>query len=177
MFQREVGEQFEKTTAPMEIHGFTSLMSLPARRPIAGEKMVLEGNLFIEKFLPMTVIREMDEATMSHYRRPFENAGEDRRPTLTFPREVPINAQPEDTKAMVEAYGSWMEENDLPKLFIQAIPGVALSEELLAYCLSWKNQQQITVPGKHFIQEDSPNEIAGSPFGKPGTNPRSLSIS
>jgi haloalkane dehalogenase len=120
---------------------------------------VLEDNFFIEKFMPMTVLRDLDEVTMNHYRHSFEKAGEDRRPMITFPREVPFNGQPEDTTSMVAAYSAWMAENELPKLLVKAEPGLAITGEILAHCSQWKNQQQITVPGVHYLQEDSPDEI------------------
>ena len=105
------------------------------------------------------VLRDLDEATMTHYRRSFEEAGESRRPTLTFPRQIPFNGEPVETHAMVSAYSTWMAENELPKFFVNAEPGAAITGESRAYCSQWKNQQQITVPGIHYVQEDSPDEI------------------
>ncbi len=128
-------------------------------RTDAGEELVLENNLFIEEFLPAMVLRDLDEATMNHYRRSFEEVGESRRPTLTFPRQIPFNGEPVETHAMVSAYSTWMAENELPKFFVNAEPGAAITGESRAYCSQWKNQQQITVPGIHYVQEDSPDEI------------------
>jgi haloalkane dehalogenase len=116
--------------------------------------MILDRNLFIERVLPGSVMRRLSEAEMTEYRKPFLNR-EDRWPTLTWPRQVPIAGEPADVKSIVDAYASWMSENQIPKLFINANPGAILAGPLREYCRSWKNQTEATVPGTHFIQEDS----------------------
>ena len=128
-------------------------------RSPAGEEMVLEKNVFVEAVLPGSVLRKMTEEEMAVYRRPFVNAGEDRRPTLTWPRQIPLAGEPKDVVGIVEAYGAWMAENDLPKLFINADPGAILIGAQREFCRTWKNQQEVTVKGNHFCQEDSPHEI------------------
>ena len=119
-----------------------------------GESMILDRNLFIERVLPGSVLRKLSEAEMTEYRKPFLNR-EDRWPTLTWPRQIPIAGEPADVKSIVDAYASWMSENRIPKLFINANPGAILTGPLREYCRSWKNQTEATVPGTHFIQEDS----------------------
>jgi haloalkane dehalogenase len=121
--------------------------------------MVLENNFFVEAMLPGSVLRGLTEPEMTVYRRPFQNAGEDRRPTLTWPRQIPLAGEPEDVIKIVEEYGAWMADNDLPKLFINAEPGAILTGAPRDFCRTWKNQQEVTVKGNHFIQEDSPHEI------------------
>ena len=128
-------------------------------RSNVGESMVLEKNVFVENVLPASVIRKFSDEEMAEYRRPFANEGEDRRPTLTWPRQIPIDGEPEDVVRIVGDYASWMEKNDIPKLFINADPGAILIGPQRNFCRSWKNQSEITVPGIHFIQEDSPHEI------------------
>lgn len=128
-------------------------------RSPAGEDMVLDKNIFIERVLPGSVLRGLTEAEMEVYRRPFLNKGEDRRPTLTWPRQIPLGGEPEDVVSIVADYAKWMAENDLPKLFINAEPGAILIGAQREFCRSWKNQQEVTVNGSHFIQEDSPHEI------------------
>ncbi|WP_417520036.1 haloalkane dehalogenase [Minwuia sp.] len=128
-------------------------------RSDAGETMVLEKNIFVEKVLPGSVLRGLTEEEMAVYRRPFAAAGEDRRPTLTWPRQIPIAGEPEDVVAIVQDYADWMARNDLPKLFINATPGAILTGKVREFCRSWKNQTEVTVKGSHFIQEDSPHEI------------------
>ena len=128
-------------------------------RSPAGDEMVLEKNFFVEGMLPGSVLRPMTEAEMTVYRRPFLNPGEDRRPTLTWPRQIPLAGEPADVIKIVEDYGAWMAQNDLPKLFINAEPGAILTGAPRDFCRSWKNQQEVTVKGNHFIQEDSPHEI------------------
>ncbi|PCJ69709.1 MAG: haloalkane dehalogenase [Rhodobiaceae bacterium] len=128
-------------------------------RSPAGDEMVLEKNFFVEGMLPGSVLRPMTEAEMTVYRRPFLNPGEDRRPTLTWPRQIPLAGEPADVIKIVEEYGAWMAQNDLPKLFINAEPGAILTGATRDFCRTWKNQQEVTVKGNHFIQEDSPHEI------------------
>ncbi|TQV78319.1 haloalkane dehalogenase [Denitrobaculum tricleocarpae] len=128
-------------------------------RSDAGEAMVLQKNIFVEKVLPGSVLRGLTEAEMAVYRRPFAEAGEDRRPTLTWPRQIPLSGEPEDVVQIVSDYAEWMAENDLPKLFINAEPGAILVGAQRDFCRSWTNQSEVTVAGSHFIQEDSPEEI------------------
>jgi len=131
-------------------------------RSDAGENLVLEKNYFVERVLPGSIIRKLSEEEMEEYRRPFINEGEDRRPTLSWPREIPINNHPENVCAIVNRYAEWMLTNDLPKLFINAEPGAITTGRIRDFCRSWKNQTEITVKGIHFIQEDSPDEIGNA---------------
>ena len=96
---------------------------------------------------------------MSEYRRPFLNSGEDRRPSLSWPREIPIEGKPRNVCEIVNQYAEWMQTNDIPKLFINAEPGAITTGRIRDYCRSWKNQTEVTVKGVHFIQEDSPDDI------------------
>jgi len=128
-------------------------------RSPAGESMVLEKNVFVERVLPGSVMREMSDEEMAVYRRPFENVGEDRRPTLTWPRQIPIEGEPQDVHDIVSEYAAWLNESDVPKLFINAEPGAILIGKQREFCRGFKNQTEVTVPGSHFLQEDSPHEI------------------
>lgn len=130
-----------------------------ALRSPGGEKMVLENNFFVDHILPGAVIRKLSDTEMSVYRRPYLNSGEDRRPTLTWPREIPLDGEPPDVDSIVREYSAWMAVNEVPKLFIEANPGAILRGELRDYARTWKNQTEVTVTGIHFIQEDSPAEI------------------
>jgi haloalkane dehalogenase len=130
-----------------------------AFRSDAGEAMVLENNLFVERVLPGSVLRDLGEAEMAVYRRPFANAGEDRRPTLTWPRQIPIEGEPADVTDIVRAYAEWLSQSDVPKLFVNAEPGAILIGPQREFCRSWPQQREVTVEGSHFIQEDSPDEI------------------
>jgi haloalkane dehalogenase len=130
-----------------------------AFRSSAGEQMVLERNVFVERVLPASVIRELSDVEMAVYRRPFEQPGESRRPTLTWPREIPIEGQPADVTEIVERYGRWLSEVSVPKLFVNAEPGAILTGRQRGFCRTWPNQTEVTVKGIHFIQEDSPDEI------------------
>lgn len=128
-------------------------------RSPAGEDMVLEKNIFVENVLPGSILRTLDEAEMAVYRRPFTQAGEDRRPTLTWPRQIPLGGEPADVVEIVADYADWMSANDLPKLFVNAEPGAILTGTMRDFCRTWRNQTEVTVKGNHFVQEDSPDEI------------------
>ncbi len=131
-----------------------------ALRSPAGEEMILEKNVFVERILPGSVLRGVSDEAMEVYRAPFREKGEVRRPTLTWPRQIPIDGEPEDVVRIVSAYGEWMVGPDSPpKLFINAEPGAILIGNQREFCRTWSHQEEITVKGSHFIQEDSPREI------------------
>jgi len=124
-----------------------------------GEEMALRDNLFVEKLLPGWVMRPLSDAEMAAYREPFLRAGEDRRPTLTFPREILIDGAPEHMVSIIQGNADWMATSDAPKLFINGDPGAIIFGELREFCRKWKNQEEVTVRGTHYLQEDSPHEI------------------
>jgi len=128
-------------------------------RSPAGEDMVLDKNVFVERVLPGSVLRGLSETEMAVYRRPFAAPGEDRRPTLTWPRQIPLDGEPADVVAIVQAYADWLATSDVPKLFINAEPGAILVGAQRAFCRGWPRQREVTVKGSHFIQEDSPGAI------------------
>ena len=128
-------------------------------RSPAGEKLALEKNTFVERILPGSIIRDLADHEMAEYRRPFDMPGEDRRPTLTWPRQIPIEGEPVDVVEIVQSYADWMNTCDVPKLFINAEPGAILVGDQREFCRGWPNQTEVTVPGIHFIQEDAPDEI------------------
>jgi haloalkane dehalogenase len=121
--------------------------------------MILDKNVFVERILPGSVLRGLTSEEMDKYREPFRAAGESRRPTLTWPREIPVDGEPADVVALVTAYGEWLATSRLPKLFINANPGAILVGAQREFCRRWPNQQEVTVRGSHFVQEDSPAEI------------------
>ncbi|MGF7000497.1 haloalkane dehalogenase [Paraburkholderia sp. GAS32] len=124
-----------------------------------GERVVLQDNMFIEWNLPRSIKRQLTEQEMDAYREPFAVTGEDRRPTLSWPRNIPIDGEPPHVTRIVEDYGQWLAQSNIPKLFINAEPGVILTEDRRDFCRTWPNQTEITVEGLHFIQEDSPHTI------------------
>jgi haloalkane dehalogenase len=127
-----------------------------------GEQMVLEQNIFVERVLPGAIRRRLSDEEMNHYRRPFVDPGEDRRPTLSWPRNIPIDGEPAQVTALVNEYRGWLEESHVPKLFVNAEPGAILAGRIRDYAQTWQNQAEITVPGVHFLQEDSPHEIGSA---------------
>jgi len=133
-----------------------------ALRSPAGEALVLEANVFVERVLPKSVLRPLTEAEMDEYRRPFRDPGEARRPTLSWPRQLPIDGQPADVAAAVARYADFMAAAPFPKLFVSVEPGRILTGALRERCRAWPNQREVTVRGLHFVQEDSPGEIAAA---------------
>ena len=134
-------------------------------RSPAGEQMVLEQNVFIEQVLPTSILRTLSDEEMAAYRRPFAEPGEGRRPTLTWPRQIPIEGEPAEVVEIVRAYGEWLRTSPVPKLFINADPGAILRGAPRDFCRTWPNQTETTVKGIHFIQEDSPDEIGAALAG------------
>jgi haloalkane dehalogenase len=128
-------------------------------RSDAGEGKILQKNIFIENILPASIQRQLSEDEMAEYRRPFSEPGEGRRPTLTWPRQIPMEGESAEVVEIVRSYGEWLSTGQLPKLFINADPGAILIGRQREFCRGWPNQTEITVPGLHFIQEDSPDDI------------------
>jgi haloalkane dehalogenase len=128
-------------------------------RSPAGDEMVLSKNVFVERVLPRSVLRTLSDEEMAEYRRPYLTPGESRRPTLTWPRQIPIDGEPADVAEIVASYAEWLRGSDLPKLLVAAEPGAVLVGPTLEFCRTWPNQTEVTVRGSHFIQEDSPDEI------------------
>ena len=131
-------------------------------RSPAGERLTLERNLFVEGVLPNATLRDLSDAEMEEYRRPFEEPGESRRPTLSWPRQLPIEGEPADVTEIVTEYGAWLAASPVPKLFVNAEPGSILTGRAREFCRTWPNQREVTVRGSHFVQEDSPDEIGAA---------------
>jgi len=127
-----------------------------------GEALVLEQNFFVERILPAMVMRKLTDAELDEYRRPFRNPGEDRRPTLTWPRELPIEGEPADVLEIIERNSAWLAGTPIPKLFINAEPGAVLVGRHREICRAWPNQTEVTVRGLHYLHEDSPDEIGAA---------------
>jgi len=130
-------------------------------RTEAGEEIVMTKNLFVEAILPSSIMRKLSDEEMNEYRRPFVEP-QHRRPTLTWPRQIPIEGQPADVVEIVQSYADWLSTSDLPKLFINADPGTILTGAQREFARSWPNQTEVTVAGIHFIQEDSPDKIGAA---------------
>jgi haloalkane dehalogenase len=133
-----------------------------AFRSPAGEDMVLRDNAFVERVLPGSVIRQLSSAEMDHYRKPFLNPGEDRRPTLTWPRQIPLDGEPADVAKIVGDYGQWLAQSQVPKLYFHTEPGALDHGRPREFCQTWPKQTEVTVKGIHFVQEDSPVEIGAA---------------
>jgi haloalkane dehalogenase len=130
-----------------------------ALRSPEGARMVLEDNMFIEERLPGAVLRGLTDEEMEHYRRPFANPGEDRWPTFAWPRSLPIDGESAEVVEVVNENGSWLAQSDVPKLFINAEPGVIARGRVREFIRSWPNHTEVTVKGLKLLQEDSPDEI------------------
>jgi haloalkane dehalogenase len=143
---------------------------LQALRSEAGEAMVLRDNFFIEKILPGAILRTLSAEEMAQYRRPFAEPGEGRRPTLTWPRQIPIEGEPADVVAIVAASADWLSTGGVPKLFFRAEPGAILAnDEDLAFIRRLPALTEVKVAGRHYVQEDSPDEIGRAIAGWMGT--------
>jgi len=142
-------EQWPKAVTPV----------FQAFRSPKGDEMILEHNAFVEQVVPSSIFRKLGDAEKNAYGRPFLAPGEDRRPTLTWPRELPISGEPKEVVDIVQSYADWLAGSDLSKLFVNAEPGAILRGDQREFCRSWPNQTEVTVKGIHFIQEDSPDEI------------------
>jgi haloalkane dehalogenase len=123
-------------------------------RSAKGEDLILKRNLFIEGVLPNSILRKLSVEEMATYRAPFAIEA-DRQPTLNWPRQIPIAGEPPHVVALVQQYAEWLGSSPIPKLFINADPGSILIGRQREFCRTWPNQQEVTVPGLHFIQEDS----------------------
>ncbi|MCZ6545475.1 MAG: haloalkane dehalogenase [Chloroflexi bacterium] len=128
-------------------------------RSEAGEDMVLEKNVFVESVLPGSILRTLTDEEHAVYRKPYAEPGEVRRPTLTWPREIPIAGEPADVVSIVKDYGEWLQTSEVAKLLVAAKPGAILNGRQLEFARSWPNQTEVTVEGVHFVQEDSPAAI------------------
>jgi haloalkane dehalogenase len=138
----------EKSTLPFH----------PAVGRQAGGK--LQSNYFIEEILPNAILRKLSEEEMAQYRRPFAEPGEGRRPTLTWPRQIPVDGEPADVHAIASEYANWLGTCNVPKLFLKAEPGAILANDRLVNLVrGWPALTEKTVAGIHFVQEDSPDEI------------------
>jgi haloalkane dehalogenase len=142
---------------PEHAHPLFKALRLPG-----GERMVLEENIFIETVLPQAVIRQLTDAELTHYRSPFRNSGEDRRPMLSWPRSLPIDGEPAEVTEVVSRNGTWLSQSDVPKLFINGEPGTLVKSRLREIIRQWPNQTEVTVKGRKLLQEDSPDEIGAA---------------
>src|SRR5579859_4421219 len=122
-------------------------------RSATGESMILEHNFFVEAMLPQGLFRQLSDKEMEHYRRPFAVPGEGRRPTLSWPRQLPIDGLPAEVTYIVNSYAQWLTHSQVPKLFVNAEPGAALTGTLREFCRSWAAQTEVTVRGLHYLQE------------------------
>jgi haloalkane dehalogenase len=129
-----------------------------AFRSPAGEELILEKNFFVEGVLPGAVLRDLGD-DLDVYRAPYREPGESRRPTLDWPRQIPMDGEPAEVVKIVQAYADWLADSPVPKLFVNAEPGSILVGAQREFCRSWPNQQEVTVPGNHFVQEDSGDAI------------------
>jgi haloalkane dehalogenase len=127
-----------------------------------GEELILENNVFVEAALPAGILRELSDEEMAEYRRPFADSGESRRPTLSWPRQIPFDGEPAEVVEAVERNGTWLALAEVPKLFINGDPGWILTGSARDFCRTWPVQTEVTVPGLHYLQEDSAELIGAA---------------
>lgn len=151
-------ESFVKTIDSWDEWPEEAIALFQAIRSNRGEELVLSQNFVVEKILPAAVLRKLSDDEMNVYRRPYKNSGESRRPTLTWPREIPIAGEPSDVRDIIQTYSTWLSSSHIPKLFIEAIPG-AMFQSHRDFAKTWSNQTHVKIQGGHFVSEDSPDEI------------------
>jgi len=150
----------ETIVMPFTWDGFGEIAELfRAWRTPAGEELVLQANQFVEGLIPNAIMRTLDDDEWAEYLRPWRTAGEDRRPTLSWPRQIPIDGEPPDVHATIEAIARFLSQTPIPKLFIDVEPGLAMTDRERSFVRTFPNQTEVTVKGLHFAQEDSPDEI------------------
>lgn len=142
--------------------GPTAASFFRALRSDDGEQLVLEQNAFVELALPAGVLRQLGDEEMAEYRRPFADVGEGRRPTLTWPRQLPVDGEPAEVVEIVQRCGEWMARVGIPKLFVNGDPGWILTGRARDFCRTWRAQAEVTVPGTHYLQEDSPDLVGAA---------------
>ena len=153
----------ESIVMPLEWSDFSASMrpAFEAMRSAAGDAMVLKENAFVEQVLFGSIDRPLSDAVKAEYRRPFLNPGEDRRPTLSWPRQIPIAGEPSDVFEVVKGYSQWLATSSTPKLYFHATPGVIdSSPNQVAFCRTFFNQRELEVEGAHFIPEEAPEVVA-----------------
>ncbi|HMM75670.1 MAG TPA: haloalkane dehalogenase [Gammaproteobacteria bacterium] len=131
-----------------------------AFRSPAGEELVLTKNVFVENVLPKSILRALTAEEMEAYRAPFRESGEGRRPTLSWPRQIPIEGEPAEVCETIARYAAWLAQSPVPKLFVNGDPGMIMTGRMRDLARAWPNTTEVTVKGLHFLQEDSPQEIA-----------------
>ena len=153
----------ETIVRPFTWAGFGEIAELfRAWRSPAGEELVLQGNQFVEGLVPQSIMRQLSEEEWAEYMRPWRGPGEDRRPTLTWPRQIPIDGEPADVHATIVSCAEFLRTTQIPKLFIDVHPGLAMGDDERAFARTFPNQTEVAVRGLHFAQEDSPDEIGAA---------------
>lgn len=132
-----------------------------ALRSAEGERLILDQNLFVEVALPGGMLRKLRDEEMAAYRAPYRDR-ESRLPTLVWPRELPIDGEPADVVDIVLKNGQWLSRSTLPKLFVNGDPGAIITGRARDFCRTFPNQREVTVKGRHFVQEDSPVDIGAA---------------
>ncbi|KAI8271140.1 hypothetical protein K4K58_000015 [Colletotrichum sp. SAR11_239] len=132
----------------------------PFREPQVGRELIIDQNVFIERILPGSIVRQLSEEEMEEYRRPFLDPAS-REPVWRFPNEIPIGGQPADVAEMADKYMAWLLKTELPKLFFWVTPGGTIGEEKAAELMEkLRNTRSVYLgPGVHFVQEDHPHAI------------------
>lgn len=130
------------------------------RTPELGEKLVLGENAFVEKVIPAGVIRQLTQEEMNVYRAPYPTPAS-RKPTLVWPRELPIQGTPARNVEVVNAIGAWMKTTPIPMLHLWGRPGALNSERVaVEFVKRVRNIQSTFVgPCRHYLQEDQPEMI------------------
>lgn len=130
------------------------------RTPGQGEKLILDDNIFIERILPGSVLRQLAPEEMEAYRQPFPTPAS-RRPILALPRELPIAGEPADVFAVSTADHAALRASTYPKLLFSGDPGALISpEQAREFAAGLMDCRLVELgPGAHYLQEDHPISI------------------
>ena len=130
------------------------------RAPGIGWLMISVANMFVKKLLPDMIVRKLSKEEIDYYEMPYPTIA-NRKPVRVWPIEVPFDRKPKHTYEIIKAYGEWLKESNIPKLFFYAQPGAIILKDTVEYIKSnFSNMKTVDIgEGLHFIQEDNPHQI------------------
>lgn len=132
-------------------------------RTAEGEKAALEKNVFVEQMLfERGIVRDLSDVEKEVYRRPTTRAGGTNLPSIIMPNDIPFDGEPADNHKIIEFYAEWLAKSDVPKLFVNADQGHGLVGAAREHARTFKNQTEVTLHGRHYLQEDVPDGIGAA---------------
>jgi haloalkane dehalogenase len=125
-------------------------------RSAEGERLIYDENYFVENMIPGAVVRTLSEAEMNVYREPYRERAS-RKPTLMWPRELPMGGEPAANAKIISNIGEWMKATHLPVLYFWT-QGQGSTADY--YVQNVHNIETVYLGvGRHYVQEDHPESI------------------